>query len=464
MIDGTPEPGVRGGEHFVPCPANMGHGRDGARGGGRDVRVGAGGAGLGPRSVHGDGGSRRRHASARLADHGEGFRTATGLALGHPGAHGRRPGGVPRRWPPPRCAETGKGRNTFRLGLGAVPPKKLTDLQVLAAGRRLDAAGDNTGSGDGRSGAAAQPAAPLPAGAIDPGKPGSYRTTTGEYALNSVKLPGFPTPIEMRAVVVAPKGATGKRPLALFLHGRHYTCYKPGTEDITGDWPCPTGLKSVPSYRGYLRDQQLLASQGYVTVSISANGINAQDADVEDAGAQARSSLVRLHLARWATWSAHPATAPAVVRNAPRADLSRVLLVGHSRGGEGVNRAAMDSLYPRPPPRTATAARSAGRSAAPSSSAPRSSARTRWPTSPRRRSCPAATVTSPTSRARSTSTAHAGSARAPPCTARSMSRAPTTTSSTPSGRPARPRRPRPTTSTTTPTSGTRCARRAPRPG
>ncbi|MEV4233236.1 hypothetical protein AB0J81_40465, partial [Streptomyces bobili] len=33
---------------------------------------------------------------------------------------------------------------------------------------------------------------------------------------------------------------------------------------------------------------------------------------------------------------------------APRADLSRVLLVGHSRGGEGVNRAAMDTLYPPP--------------------------------------------------------------------------------------------------------------------
>ncbi|MFJ9242194.1 hypothetical protein [Streptomyces sp. NPDC101776] len=241
-----------------------------------------------------------------------------------------------------------KDGRTFRLGLGAIAPKQLTFLQVLAAGRRLDAADDNSGSGSGRSEAVARPAAPLPAGAIDPGKPGAYRTTTGEYTLNSVRLPGYPQPIEMKAVVVAPKGATGKRPLALFLHGRHYTCYTPGTEDITGDWPCPAGTKSVPSYRGYLRDQQLLASHGYVTVSISANGINAQDADAEDAGAQARSSLVRLHLARWADWSAHPRTAPAVVRNAPRADLSRVLLIGHSRGGEGVNRAAMDSLYPPP--------------------------------------------------------------------------------------------------------------------
>ncbi|WP_406463756.1 hypothetical protein OH768_49260 [Streptomyces sp. NBC_01622] len=245
----------------------------------------------------------------------------------------------------PRPAKDGR---TFRLGLDAASSGKLTGLQVLAGGRRLDAAGDTSGSGGGHSEAAVQRPAPLPPGAIDPGKPGAYRTTTGEYTLNSVRLPGFPQPVEMQAVVVAPKGAPGKRPLALFLHGRHYTCYTPNTDNITGDWPCPTGTKPVPSYRGYLRDQQLLASQGYVTVSISANGINAQDADAEDAGAQARSSLVRQHLARWAGWSAHPDTAPPVVRDAPRADLSKVLLIGHSRGGEGVNRAAMDSLYPPP--------------------------------------------------------------------------------------------------------------------
>ncbi len=181
---------------------------------------------------------------------------------------------------------------------------------------------------------------------MDPGKPGSYRTRTGEYSLKSVRLPGFSAPVEMRAVVVAPVGASGKRPLALFLHGRHYTCYK--GQSITGDWPCGAGTKPVPSHRGYLRDQRLLASQGYMTVSISANGVNGQDFAAEDGGAQARSSLVRLHLARWADWAEHPRSAPKVVREAPRADLSRVLLVGHSRGGEGVNRAALDSLTPPP--------------------------------------------------------------------------------------------------------------------
>ena len=65
-----------------------------------------------------------------------------------------------------------------------------------------------------------------------------------------------------------------------------------------------------------------------------------------DGGAEARSELIRHHLALWQSWSASAAAhaaAPAAVEAAPRADLGKVLLVGHSRGGEGVNRAALDS-------------------------------------------------------------------------------------------------------------------------
>ncbi|MBG0855110.1 hypothetical protein I2W78_25520 [Streptomyces spinoverrucosus] len=236
---------------------------------------------------------------------------------------------------------------TFRLPLENAGPADLMGLQVLAGGRRLDR--EDVAGGGARS-RAVQPPPQLPAGAVDPGRPGGFATTTGEYTLDPIRLPGYREPIEMRGVVVAPRGATGKRPVALFLHGRHATCYVPGQgeEAVTIDWPCAAGAKPIPSHRGYLRDQKLLASQGYVTVSISANGINGQDGGIEDAGAQGRSSLVRAHLARWADWATRPAGAPAAVRKAPKADLSRVLLVGHSRGGEGVSRAAMDSLYPPP--------------------------------------------------------------------------------------------------------------------
>ncbi|MFI2213471.1 hypothetical protein [Streptomyces sp. NPDC020141] len=237
-------------------------------------------------------------------------------------------------------------RRTFRLKLDGTDIGPVKELKVLAGGRRLDADGtvDEAAKAPRRT---APQAVPFPANDVDPGVPGSFRTVTGEYDLASVRLPGFPAPVEMRATVTGPVGAKGARPLALFLHGRHASCYNARGESL-GGWPCEKGSKPIPSHRGYLHDQKLLASQGYVTVSISANGINGQDHDADDGGAQARSSLVRQHLARWAEWADSPAKAPAAVRATSRADLSRTLLVGHSRGGEGVNRAALDSLS-RPP-------------------------------------------------------------------------------------------------------------------
>ncbi|WP_030675518.1 hypothetical protein [Streptomyces sp. NRRL B-1347] len=235
-------------------------------------------------------------------------------------------------------------QRTFRLKLddnGVAAKDALGDLQALAGGRRLDKP---------ESAAPPRATAPapaqLPAGEVDPGKPGEYRTVKGEYDLPAVKLPGFPAKVEMRATVVGPVGAPGKRPLALFLHGRHGTCYK--GDQTGGSWPCKSGWKPIPSYQGYLHDQKLLASQGYVTVSISANGINGQDDSAPDGGAQARSSLVRQHLGRFADWAADPTKAPGAVRGTAPVDLDRVMLVGHSRGGEGVNRAAFDSRYQPP--------------------------------------------------------------------------------------------------------------------
>ncbi|MEE1837624.1 hypothetical protein [Streptomyces sp. SP17KL33] len=248
----------------------------------------------------------------------------------------------------PRPAADGR---TFRLPLDGVRLGSTEDLRVEAAGRRLDAAGAKAAARERRAlDAASDDPSRLPRTAavhkVDPGVPGPFRTTSGEYSLPSVHLPGYDTDVEMKAVVVAPEDAAGSRPLALFLHGRHVTCFQ--GDDVTLEWPCPAGHEPVPSYRGYQHDQRLLASQGYVTVSISANSVNAQDWQADDAGAQARSSLIRLHLAHWADWAADPSTAPDVVRRAPRADLGRVMLVGHSRGGEGADRAALDSLTPPP--------------------------------------------------------------------------------------------------------------------
>ncbi|MCE7000658.1 hypothetical protein LZG04_38455 [Saccharothrix sp. S26] len=225
--------------------------------------------------------------------------------------------------------------------LDAVDVADVDGLQVRASGRRVDVEEPVPPS----TSTTATPPAARPAGDVDPGVPGPFATRTGEYEVDPITVPGYPAPLEMKAVVVAPTGAPGRRPLALFLHGRHITCYH-GTQMLL-EWPCPAPAKPVPSHRGYLQAQRLLASQGYVTVSVSANAVNAHDALDFESGAGARSALVRAHLAKWADWAGPGrGRAPEAVRAAPVADLGNVVLVGHSRGGEGVNRAALDSLSP----------------------------------------------------------------------------------------------------------------------
>ncbi|MFC6345019.1 hypothetical protein ACFP8W_23760, partial [Nocardioides hankookensis] len=168
---------------------------------------------------------------------------------------------------------------------------------------------------------------------VDPATPGPYAVTTSDYTLDPVSVPGMRTPIEMVGHVVEPGAAeaTGPRPLVLFLHGRHGVCYDPSDPDAWSEnWPCTAPFQEIPSQLGYDYIQQVLASQGYATVSIRVNGINAQDFAAADGGADARARLVQAHLDHWVGLAA-----------AHQVDLSRVVLVGHSRGGEGVDRASI---------------------------------------------------------------------------------------------------------------------------
>jgi hypothetical protein len=208
---------------------------------------------------------------------------------------------------------------------------------VFLGARVLDRRGSSARAGTGRTPYRAPTVRTL---LSDPGEPGTHAVTSSDYQLAPVKLPGIHQLSEMIGHVVSPADATGQSPLVLFLHGRHQPCYSPdgrasrGAQAVTGAkvWSCPEGEQPVPSYLGYDYAQRLLASQGYVTVSISADAINALDYRDADGGAAARAALVRDHLRAWVGFVAsgeHPA------------DLSNVVLVGHSRGGEGANRASL---------------------------------------------------------------------------------------------------------------------------
>ncbi|NIK57290.1 Calx-beta domain-containing protein [Kribbella shirazensis] len=178
----------------------------------------------------------------------------------------------------------------------------------------------------------------------DPGALGKYKVDAAEYDLGdeAVYLPGLAHRSELRGKVYSPRGAVGPRPVVVFLHGRHEVCYGEPTNpsDSEKPWPCPPGMKPVPSYRGYDAPATALASNGYQVVSISANAVNGWDSEAYDAGAQARAELVLDHLALWRRWSTIGG-GPFGARFVGKLNLQNVGLMGHSRGGEGVARAAV---------------------------------------------------------------------------------------------------------------------------
>jgi hypothetical protein len=170
----------------------------------------------------------------------------------------------------------------------------------------------------------------------DPGTTGPYAVTREEYNYgNQVFKPtGFPISVELIASVHHPTDMTnGPFPLIIFVHGRHATCYRNSTAALR--WPCRSTESVIPSYQGYDYVAQTLASNGYIVVSISANGINAYDNQVADYGAQARAELIQRHLNQWTTFNTTGA-APFGTKFVGKVNLTRVGTMGHSRGGEGV--------------------------------------------------------------------------------------------------------------------------------
>jgi hypothetical protein len=173
----------------------------------------------------------------------------------------------------------------------------------------------------------------------DPGAPGPMAVTRVEYNFGDTAFTptNFPGPVELLASVHHPTNLSGGPfPLIVFLHGRHATCFTGGTAFL--QWPCAfAGSQAIPSYQGYDYVSGILASHGYIVVSISANGINARDNQVRDLGALARAELIQKHLDIWNNFNT-VGGAPFGNRFVDTLDMTRIGTMGHSRGGEGVVR------------------------------------------------------------------------------------------------------------------------------
>ena len=173
----------------------------------------------------------------------------------------------------------------------------------------------------------------------DPGTPGPLAVTREEYNFGDTAFQPseFPGPVELLASIHYPTNLSGGPfPVIVFLHGRHATCFN-GNGAAFLEWPCSSGRTPIPSYKGYDYISDVLASHGYVVVSVSANGVNAVDNFVFDLGALARAELMQKHLDLLNTFNT-TGGAPFGTKFVGKFDLTRVGTMGHSRGGEGVVR------------------------------------------------------------------------------------------------------------------------------
>jgi dienelactone hydrolase len=138
---------------------------------------------------------------------------------------------------------------------------------------------------------------------------------------------GFgPEAMPLNGRVWYPEGA-GPFPLVLIVHGNH--------------------LMEKFSDSGYAYLGELLASRGFITVSVDQNFLNlSMAADLLvfkplEKENDARAWLLLEHLRQWQAWNQDPET-PFY----QKVDLDRVVLVGHSRGGEAVAVAAAFNRLP----------------------------------------------------------------------------------------------------------------------
>src|SRR6516164_7582335 len=128
--------------------------------------------------------------------------------------------------------------------------------------------------------------------------------------LGSAPWPFFNTNVPLNGHICVPHGR-GPFPLAVFAHGNHNPFEN-----------------STP---GYLYLCQLLASHGIIAATIDVNFLNGANFGENDARA-----IIHLeHLRQFRSWNntaAHPLRG--------KVDLNRILIVGHSRGGEAVGHAS----------------------------------------------------------------------------------------------------------------------------
>jgi len=193
-------------------------------------------------------------------------------------------------------------------------------------------------------------AGPYPVGQVEVdqanGISGITIPTSGPFYPGGPIYPGYDVTLAWaRIMYPATSAGTGtpvyspptNYPVALFLHGRHWDCDNDGSgSGLGGGYTTPPATcpdsQRIPSHEGYNYIMERLASQGIVSISVSAHQIQF------DNGAynyEARGKLILKWLDKLRDWNDN-GTDPFGGMFQGKLDMTRIALSGHSRGGEGV--------------------------------------------------------------------------------------------------------------------------------
>lgn len=185
-------------------------------------------------------------------------------------------------------------------------------------------------------------ATPAAAVAPDPAVLGAHSVSTIEYDAGDTLVTDPTTlvtyPERLEGVLYVPSG-TGPFPVLLFIHGRHETCSYSGFEFLGPPQTCEDNgiTANVRSYRGYAYLGRNLASHGYLVASVAANAINSFDW-AGDSGSGERAQILAQTLDLLSEWNTGSGPGAVGTNLNGKVDVSRIGAMGHSRGGEGVDR------------------------------------------------------------------------------------------------------------------------------
>ena len=135
-------------------------------------------------------------------------------------------------------------------------------------------------------------------------------------------------PVRLNGVIAVPTTGEGPFPVVVILHGTHPGCPE---IDHVDRWPCDPADER-PNYQGFGYLAEHLAANGYVALSININAENTFGFGEPTPG-ERLTQIVDKHLQALAAASAGGENKFGVELKG-KADMQRLALIGHSRGGE----------------------------------------------------------------------------------------------------------------------------------